>query len=147
MCAQLQEAEFAARPGLRQCQHDEGSGIPMGPESSSFIPRHYGADNTQGKADGAKNECVQHGTIGPEARREVAACDAVDSAIDRCKQESPFEAGHGLAPWWEDTDCVQQDIGSKGEYDAREHARKHCGNTPTNASRWVRLAHEGHAPF
>jgi hypothetical protein len=42
---------------------------------------------------------------------------------------------------------VQDDIGSKGEYDAHEHARKHGRNTPANLSRRVCFAHDGIASF
>ena len=44
-------------------------------------------------------------------------------------------------------DRVQHDVGSKGEYDAREHAREHGADASTNTSRKVRLVHDGLAPF
>src|SRR5713226_10132970 len=104
VCAQLHDAKLAAGPGAGQRKHDEREWIPVGPKCRSLIPRNRGTDNAHNKAREAAYQGVQHGPIRREPGRDVAGRNAVDSAIDRGKQEGPFEADHRLAPRGEDTD-------------------------------------------
>src|SRR5216684_2430119 len=136
------DTEFAAHPGLRDRQHDEREWIPVGPEGRSLVPGHHGAHNTHDKAHEAAHQCVLHGPIGCEPRDDVAARHAVDRAICRRKQEGPVEADHRLAPWWEDTDYVQHDVGADGKNDACEHAGQHGADASTNTARRLRFVHD-----
>src|SRR6266568_1089544 len=141
-CAQPHFVEFAACPGLRHGKHDECEGIPVGPESRSLVPGHSGAHNAHHKAEEAARQGVLHGTIGRKPRNEVAGSDAVDGAVDSCKQEGPLETGHRRAPWWEDMNCVQHDVCAKCENDARDDAGKNGDNAATNSARSLRFVHD-----
>src|SRR6202521_4436290 len=113
----------------------------MRAEDRSLVPCHRGAHNTHGKAHAATHQGKQHGPIGREAGDDVAAQDAEDSAIDGCKQEGPVKADHRLAPRGEYSDCVQHNVSSKGECDAREQACNYRSNASTHTSRGTRLAY------
>src|SRR6266700_6202152 len=141
-CAQPHFVEFAAYPGLRHGKHDECEGIPVGPEGRSLVPGHGGAHNAHHKAEEAARQGVLHGTIGRKPRNEVAGSDAVDGAVDSCKQEGPLETGHRRAPWREDMDCVQHDVRGECENYAHDHARKHGSNASANTARRIRFAHD-----
>src|SRR5260370_40721960 len=70
------------------------------------------------------------GRLGREPRDDVAAQDAVDSAIARRKQEDSVETNHRRSPGREDMDSVKHGVCHESDHDAHDHAGYHSSNAP-----------------
>ena len=127
----MREAEFAAEPGLGECQDNERDGIPT--RSKATVPGNGGAEDAEDQANEASDEGMLHGLVGGETSGEVTADNAEDEAIESGEQERTTRCV--LAQRGEHTEGVKDDVGGQRKNDDKYNANKQSENTSADAVR------------
>jgi hypothetical protein len=130
----------STKPRLRHRQGSERNRVPFMTDGNRLAPRHHNTHNAERAAYGAKHEHVQHGPVRCKLGREIAARDAVDSAIGSRKKEKGV--AHGLARRWKNTGCLQQLVGAESNDATRDCPREHGPDAATNLSRMLSFVHD-----